>query len=241
MLGGEADEHVDGWARMKDASPTLAIVIPVGPGDLAWRDLLPQLVAPQAREIALVFAQDDAGSRELSLDGVTAIIAPRGRAQQMNAGAAATESAWIWFLHADSRMAQTTLPRLLEFIGRKQPVLGYFDLRFRDDGPWQMRLNAVGVWLRSRVLGLPFGDQGLLMPRSVFDALGGFDPALHSGEDHALVWEARRAGVALRAVGAPLLTSARKYARDGWWRTTTHHLRLTWRQARLFSQSERAQ
>ena len=51
-----------------------------------------------------------------------------------------------------------------------------------------MQLNAAGANLRSRWLGLPFGDQGLVLPRASFERLGGFDPALRYGEDHALVW-----------------------------------------------------
>jgi len=84
---------------------------------------------------------------------------------------------------------------------------------------------------------LPFGDQGLLMPRRVFEALGGFDETQPGGEDHALVWAARHAGVPLVALRAPMFTSARKYAQAGWWATTRLHLRLTctqaWRFARL--------
>lgn len=214
---------------------TLAIVIPVGPGDVAWRDLLPELLPANAQQIVLSFAQHDASNQASSTSGATVIAVPAGRARQLNAGAAATHASWIWFLHADSRLALDTLPRLREFIDRNQTAIGYFDLRFRNDGPCLVYLNGMGARLRSRWLQLPFGDQGLLMPRSTFDALAGFDPTVDGGEDHALVWKARHAGIPLRAVGASLLTSARKYARDGWWRTTTRHLFLTWRQARTFS------
>ncbi len=218
--------------------PTLAIVIPVGPGDHAWRELLPELQDIQAEQIVLAFAQGDASNQQYPVHGATVIVAPVGRAQQLNAGAAATHASWIWFVHADSRMTPNTLSRLRQFTARTQTAIGYFDLRFHDDGPRLVHLNEWGAWLRSRVLGLPFGDQGLLMPRSVFDALGGFDRLLDGGEDHALVWKARRAGIPLRAIGAPLLTSARKYARQGWLRTTARHLTLTWRQARVFSKQD---
>ena len=123
------------------------------------------------------------------------------------------------------------------FADRRAPAgLGYFDLRFAADGPVAVHLNALGVRLRSRVLGLPFGDQGFFLPAATFARLGGFDPSLPHGEDHALVWAARRAGVPLVAAGAPLYTSARKYAEHGWLRTTVRHVRLTavqaWHEAR---------
>ena len=99
-----------------------------------------------------------------------------------------------------------------------------------------MHLNALGVFVRSRWLGLPFGDQGFFLARAVFERLGGFDTAVPFGEDHALVWAARRAGVAIVPAGAPLYTSARKYAEGGWLATTARHVWWTtaqvWREAR---------
>lgn len=214
----------------------LAIVIPVGPGDSAWHGLLPQLAAAPAREVAVVLASENPGEPvPLRQDNVLLTVASAGRARQQNAGAAATQSAWLWFLHADSRLAPDTLSALAAFIARREPALGYFDLRFLDDGPRWMRLNTFGAGLRSRWLGLPFGDQGLLLPRAVFEQLGGFDERQAGGEDHALVWAARRQHIPLRRIGAPLYTSARKYAQQGWLRTTARHVGLTCRQAFQFA------
>jgi hypothetical protein len=163
-------------------------------------------------------------------------VAPRGRAIQLNAGACAADRAWLWFLHADSRLAAATLPALVVAATRAPDALGYFDLRFAADGPPAVRLNELGAFVRSRVLGLPFGDQGFFLAADTFERLGGFDPRLTCGEDHALVWTARRAGVAVAPARAPLYTSARKYADGGWLATTARHLRLTaaqaWRGAR---------
>lgn len=218
----------------------LSIVIPAGPGDTAWQGLLPELARVRAAEIAMVFSNEHpADPVPLTDQRLLLAISPAGRARQQNAGASATTAPWLWFLHADSRLAPETLPRLYEFIARNQPQLGYFDLRFQDDGPRWTQLNALGARLRSRWLGLPFGDQGLVIPRRVFEALGGFDESVPNGEDHALVWRAKRSGIPVRAVGAPLLTSARKYSQQGWWRTTTRNLRLTCQQAWVFSRVER--
>lgn len=223
-------------------APDLAIVVPAGPGDRAWRGLLPQLGAAGAREIALVLADDDndgdshSETEDLQVPpGVILVRAPRGRARQLNAGAAATSADWLWFLHADSHLDAAALEALWRFVREDPGALGYFDLRFLDDGPRLMCLNALGARLRSRWLGLPFGDQGFLMPRRLFAALGGFDEQLERGEDHALVWKARALGIGLRPVRAALRTSARRYAQRGWWATTGEHLRLTLAQARRFS------
>jgi hypothetical protein len=218
-------------------APPFAIVVPVGPGDLAWRDLLPQLQQTRAAEISLVFPAGERPPDAQALCGAAWTTAPAGRARQQNAGADSTRAPWLWFLHADSTLEPGAVAALHRFLIRGEQAVGYFDLRFSGDGPTLAHLNAWGARFRSRVLGLPFGDQGFVMLRSVFEELGGFDERLAGGEDHALIWSARDHHIPVRPVGAPLSTSARKYSRDGWLRTTARHLALTYRQAREFSRN----
>jgi GT2 family glycosyltransferase len=216
---------------MSDPLSQVSIVLPVGPGDRAWPPLYAALREhAAAAELLPVFTDGDA--QPMPAD---AMRAPAGRAHQQNAGAHAARRTWLWFLHADTRFTPETLPALRAFLARDEPALGWFRLRFDADGPktlqWAMRANAMGANWRSRRLGLPFGDQGLLIPRLEFDRLDGFDPQLAYGEDHALVWRARRAELPLREIDAALITSARKYAERGWLRTTLRHWRLTADQA----------
>ena len=218
--------------------PSLAIVIPAGPGDRTWEGLLPQLAAARAREVMLVLAQGDDEVMGALPANVTVIRSAAGRARQLNAGAARMNADWLWFLHADSRIVASTLDALHRFVEADETAIGYFDLRFLHDGPRLMFLNALGAHMRSRLLGLPFGDQGLLMPRRVYDAIGGFDEHVGAGEDHAAIWAARALDIPLRALRAPVYTSARKYAQRGWWATTRDHVRATAQQARRFSRPE---
>lgn len=212
---------------MADALARLSIVVPVGPGERDWPPLLEALrTRAAAAQILPVFADGDTQTTPPD-----ALRAPAGRAQQQNAGADAATRDWLWFLHADTALTPQALPALRAWLLRDEPALGWFRLRFADDGPPAMRLNACGANWRASTLGLPFGDQGLVLPRMQFMQLGGFDASLPFGEDHALVWRVRRAGVPLHAVDATLVTSARKYAQHGWVRTTLHHLYLTARQA----------
>jgi hypothetical protein len=220
------------------ASLRLSVVIPVGPGERAWRTLLGDLAALRDAEIILVATPGGTpagveGGGPPSRVSTRWLEAPAGRARQQNAGAAAAAGEMIWFLHADSRLPAASIAAAQAFVGRN--ALGYFDLRFRDDGPRLAQLNALGARIRSRVLGLPFGDQGFVLSLRTFNALGGFDESLATGEDHALVWSARHAGIPLAPLRAPLLTSARRYAEHGWLRTTLRHARLTIAQARRFS------
>lgn len=208
----------------------ISIVIPLADGERAWCELLPALAARAAACELLLSAVD--GDAQLFPAAAHVVRGPAGRARQLNAGAAVATRPWLWLLHADSRLGPRTLDAL-----RRAPegdYLGYFDLGFHD-GPAAARLNAWGAWWRSRLFALPFGDQGFLLRRSLFAALGRFDETLASGEDHALVWTARRAGVPLAPLGATLYSSARKYQQHGWWRTTRQHARCTLAQARRFA------
>ncbi|MGA7964885.1 MAG: TIGR04283 family arsenosugar biosynthesis glycosyltransferase [Gammaproteobacteria bacterium] len=213
----------------------LSVIVPLAPGETEAGKLLNQLTAlPAGSEVIVVRTENCPESRPenwpatLAYREYTQLV---GRARQLNLGAQIARGHWLWFLHADSRLLEPTLPALQRFITSPDDALGWFDLRFRHDGPRLVMLNAIGANLRAHWLGMPFGDQGLIIPKSRFDTIGGFDENVPYGEDHLLVWAARRAGLPLRPVGAPLQTSARKYTHHGWLNTTVTHWRLTVAQA----------
>jgi GT2 family glycosyltransferase len=217
-------------------APRLSIVVPVGPGDRTWRALACDLEAlSPGCELVLSAAEppaDDAGD-------IRVVCGPAGRAAQLNRGVAAANGDWLWLLHADSRPGAATLDAVAAFIAAHgdpdRPVLGWFELAFADDGPRRTALNARGANLRSRWLGLPFGDQGWLLSRRTFEHVGGFDPHFGRGEDLEFIVRARRAGVRLLPAGAALATSARRYRDRGWLRTTLAHTWFTlwlWLRAR---------
>lgn len=235
-MGGQIPSCVVSHRQVRAGNVSLSVIVPFAPHETEGDALLEQLRAlPADCEIIVVRAGEPAppvpaeqGNRDPKLREVTAAA---GRAQQMNGGARAAHGRWLWFLHADSRLHAHTLSALQAFLAGQHDALGYFDLRYADDGPMLTRLNALGANLRARWLGLPFGDQGLVLPAAWFARLGGYDEQAEYGEDHLMVWHARRAGFPLRRLGAPLTSSARKYAEHGWWRTTAQHVRLTVRQA----------
>lgn len=153
------------------------------------------------------------------------------RAKSLNMGAAKATGDYLWFLHADSQLDATCVPALHRTITQHPDALFYFDLAFSRDGLRLMWLNALGVRFRSRVLGAPFGDQGLCIGKALFEKLGGFPEGLAYGEDHVFVWRARQAGIKLKSTNATITTSARKYQAHGWAATTFMHQYLWIKQA----------
>ncbi len=85
-------------------------------------------------------------------------------------------------------------------------------------------LTELAVHFRSRVLGLPFGDQALCVSRQTFSALGGYDERAIHGEDHLLVRKAHRAGLSVEPVGATLVTKRAEVSPK---RLVTHNLAAT--------------
>ena len=127
--------------------------------------------------------------------GAQVVSGPASRGGQLRRGVAAAQGHWVLVLHADTVLQE----------GWSGVVAGRF----------------VAGWanLRSR-LGLPYGDQGLLLPRSLYDAVGGYaDQPLM--EDVAMARSLRGRLVRLDAVA---VTSAAKYRQQGWMRRGARNL-----------------
>lgn len=152
------------------------------------------------------------------------------RATSLNTGAKKAAKEYLWFLHADSRLSEHTISTLYTAIENQPDSLLFFDLAFQD-APLAMYLNSWGAWLRSHLLKVPFGDQGFCMKKDLFQKLGGFPENLPYGEDHVFIWKARQHGIAVQPVCATLYTSARKYKKHGWLKTTLLHQYLWVKQA----------
>jgi rSAM/selenodomain-associated transferase 2 len=154
--------------------------------------------------------------------GARVVVAPRGRGGQLAAGAVAASGDWLLFLHADCRL-EPGWERAVDGFLRAPAAearAGYFDLALDDPALAARRLERLVAW-RCRFLALPYGDQGLLIARRLYDAVGGFAP-LPLMEDVDLV---RRLGRRrLARIGARCVASARRYRRDGYLRRPLRNL-----------------
>lgn len=218
--------------------PTLSVIIPVGPDEESWQELIDQLPLDRS-SIEIIISASSRPPKGLDADIVWLSGKP-GRGRQLNRAAEQARGQWLWFVHTDCRLSGNTVSSVLAFTGRDELALGYCKLQFLQDGPWLVWLNAVGANLRSRLLHLPYGDQALCLPARWLERLGGFREDLDRGEDLDLVVRARRAGLPIRPMHATVCTSARRYRDYGWIHTTWAHQLAAWRLVRNARNQPRA-
>jgi len=206
----------------------LSIIIPVGPDDNAWQQLLKELNA-FGGGIEIILSACQAQPKDFDLpDNVIWIHSAQGRARQLNSGARHASRSFVWFLHADTRFTAGVIEAMRGYIETGESSMGYFRLKFADDGPEQTWLNAWAANIRSRYFGLPFGDQGFIINKSLLEQLNGFDETVSVGEDLDFVVRVQANGISLQELPVELLTSARRYQQHGWLATTIRHIYLTW-------------
>ena len=141
----------------------------------------------------------------------TVLASERGRARQMNAGAARATGSVLVFLHADTQLPHDALAAVREGLSDAAVAGGCFRTTFDDThSPW-MRLWQARMWMGWHRFA--FGDRALFVRRSVFEAAGGF-PDQPIFEDLDMVRAVRRHG-RFRFLDAAVVTSARRYRRHG--------------------------
>ncbi len=191
---------------------SLSVVIPA----LNAAATLPASMGALARlpgEVVVVDGGSTDGTAELAARlGALVVHAPRGRGRQIAAGVAAARGEWLLLLHADTVLAPGWAAAAYPFMARAQGTAAYFRFALDAPEPAARRLERMVAW-RCRRLGLPYGDQGLLLPRTLLEEVGGIRD-LPLMEDVDLV---RRIGRArLSQLPADAVTSATKWRQQGW-------------------------
>ena len=203
----------------------VSIVIPVYRDSEALARTLKTLDAPSA-EVVVVATPEDAGALaplRAAHPEILWLEAPRGRAVQMNAGAAVAHGRWLLFLHADTRLPSGWRQAIETADRTPQFSAGCFRFALDSTAP-VARAIELGVRMRVRAFALPYGDQGLFVRREAFEALNGYAD-LPIMEDVDLVRRLRSRGRLFRSP-LPVVTSARRWERDGWISRTVRHLVL---------------
>lgn len=183
----------------------------------------------RGHEVIVVDGGSVDGTRALALDRADKVIsAPRGRAAQMNSGAAVARGEVLIFLHADTRLPPDADASIRDGLAASGRAWGRFDVRI-DGKAALFPAIAFFMNLRSRVTGIATGDQAIFVRRDSFAGAGGFR-ALPLMEDVAL-------SATLKRISRPLcladkaVTSGRRWERHGVLRTV---LLMWWLRLQFF-------
>ena len=208
----------------------ISVVIPT----LNAEALLPRtfdcLIQATVRGLVREVIVADGGSSDGTLilaDGVGAhiVAAPKGRGPQLAAGAEAARFDWLLFLHADTALEAGWEAEVESFIERAnltRPRAAAFRFALDDFG-FAARMLEFFVMLRCLVFGLPYGDQGLLMPKRLYKQIGGYRP-LPLMEDVDII---RRIGRRrLTRLRARAVTSAERFRNEGYLRRSARNLSI---------------
>lgn len=203
----------------------LSVVVPVLDEAEGVRDVLARLAPLRAHgaEVVVVDGGSRDGTAERARPFADAVLAaPRGRASQMNAGAAAAGGDVLLFLHADTVLPPDADRMILDGLARPGAVWGRFDVAI--EGRHRL-LPVVAAMMnrRSRLTGIATGDQAIFVRRDAFQAAGAY-PDIPLMEDIALSRALRRVAPPL-CLRARVATSGRRWEKNGVLRT----ILLMWR------------
>jgi rSAM/selenodomain-associated transferase 2 len=174
-------------------------------------------------EVVVVDGGSGDGTVEAAAGADLVLTGPRGRAAQMNLGAARARGDVLLFLHADCRLEAGALEAARRCLARRGVAAGCFRMRVTAAGLTYRMIDAVAT-ARVRLTGMVYGDQGLFVRRDVFERVGGF-PAVRFLEDVLISRALRRVG---RVVVAPVrvFVSDRRWRRAGVLRQTARNWAL---------------
>lgn len=205
----------------------LSIIVPVLNEESQCEILIRrlQLLADVVREIIIVDGGSTDNSRALLAAHFTVLDSPAGRARQMNAGAAHATGTWLFFLHADTSLG---LENIHAAIRESAPGnWGHFNVRLSGTR-FMFRVIESLINFRSRMTGVATGDQCIFVRKKLFDELGGYAD-IPLMEDVELSKRLRRYAAPV-CVESRVITSSRRWSRNGIWKT----IFLMWKLRLLF-------
>ncbi len=191
----------------------VSVIVPVLNEAASLEPTLDRIDAGSAVEIIVV----DGGSWDNSVEIATSrrarvVSCPRGRAIQMNAGAALASGDILLFLHADTLLPEGWLAEVRETLNRHRTIAGAFEFQL-DEVLFGSKLIERLANARSRIFQMPYGDQAIFVKAETFRDLGGYRN-LPVMEDFELVDRLRKRG-RVAIVPLPAVTSSRRWKRLG--------------------------
>lgn len=220
-------DDLDAWDRARGkhengaSRPAISVIIPTLNEAATIDDSLARLAGVEGVETIVVDGGSDDGTPDRARAcGAKVVCGPQGRAVQMNLGSAKASADILLFLHADTRLPDGFEKQVLELMDEPGTVAGAFRFSTGSDS-FAMRFIEWAANLRSRMLHMPYGDQGLFIKKELFRDVGGF-PEIPIMEDFALIRQVARVG-RVRIARTSAITSPRRWERMGKWRVTLYN------------------
>jgi rSAM/selenodomain-associated transferase 2 len=195
----------------------ISVIVPVLNEETTIAATLDALTALAPYEVIVVDGGSTDRTREIAArSGAQVLSAERGRAKQMNRGAARASGEVLLFLHADSRLPDSAFSDIATALNDPRCLGGRFDVEL--EGSHRL-LKLIGALInhRSRATKVGTGDQAIFLRREIFLRMGGY-PDIPLMEDIALCRALKRMG-AVACLRSRVITSARRWENDGVWRT----------------------
>ena len=200
-----------------DRLPAVSLIIPVLHEAKNMSEIIQhirELDVDGAVEIIVVDGDPEGSTiKTIKDEGVRTVLSQKGRARQMNRGAALATGDILLFLHADTLLPSNAFGLIRTAMNDKGIVGGAFDLGFNTRRRI-FRITETYVFLRTRLTKIPFGDQAIFIRYHHFEQLGGYRdvPVM---EDVELMKRIRKRGDRIRIIPVKVRTSARRYEQEG--------------------------
>lgn len=212
-----AVHHVRVQQRQEVSDMKISVIIPVLGEEKSINKILDSIksVSADTPYETIVVDGDSSGSTitRIADSSILKMTAPRGRALQMNAGAAIASGDILLFLHADTLLPPQAFPKIIAAVFDKHFIGGAFDLKL-ENRKWIFRAIGCAASLKHRLTRVPYGDQAIFILKSYFEKIGGY-PAIPLMEDVELMKRVKQSGGRIKILRETVITSSRKWEADG--------------------------
>jgi rSAM/selenodomain-associated transferase 2 len=196
----------------------ISIIIPTLNEEKELPQTLTQLDGVENKEVIVVDGGSDDATVEIAkTHGARVLSSPKGRGVQLNRGVEASSGEILLFLHGDTRLPDKFAHLIHKTMIRENCAAGAFSLGI-DSPRTSLAIIAYCANLRSRLLQMPYGDQGIFTSRNMYDRVGGFAEVAIM-EDYIFVQSMKQFGK-IFILDETALTSARRWQNIGVIRTT---------------------
>lgn len=166
------------------------------------------------REIIVVDGDMDGRTiKSIKREEVIKTVSRKGRGMQMNKGASVARGDILLFLHTDTELPEDAFRTISSALDKKEYVGGAFDLGIKSDR-FVFRIIEKAVYIRTRLTGIPYGDQAIYIKKDFFKKINGFKE-IPLMEDVELIRRIKKSGYEMHLIPQKVQTSPRRWEEEG--------------------------